>query len=89
MGNISAGKGLAIDYLVNNHGFTSVSNSDQIREEILKRDLEINRVNLAEVAGDLREKFGADILAKRAWEKICDLGVDKVVFDAIRTTGGN
>lgn len=87
VGHICSGKGEAIKYLVEKHGFIATSNSDQIREEIKKRGQEITRENLAVTAGDLREKYGPGILAQRAWDKIKEQNFEKVIFDAIRTLG--
>lgn len=87
VGPICSGKGEAIKYIVEKHGFISVSNSDQIREEIKKRGQDITRENLAVTAGDLRQKYGPGILAQRAWNKIKEQNPEKVVFDAIRTLG--
>lgn len=78
------GKGVAIDYLVKNHGFYYSSLSDRIREESRRRNLEITRENLQNLAGELREKLGPEILAKRTWERVLKDGFNKVVVDAIR-----
>ncbi len=83
-GTNGAGKGTVVDYLVQKHGYTHYSSRAAITEEILKRDLEVNRTNLNEVATDLREKFGPsyipDLYMKRAKEQ----GIQDYVIESIR-----
>ena len=79
-----AGKGTAIEYLVKKHSFFYSSTSDEIREEIRQRGQEITRENLQRTAGELRQKHGADIWAKRAWEKVLKSAQGWAVVDAIR-----
>lgn len=79
-----AGKGMVIEYLVEKHSFFCSSTSDEIREEIRQRGQEITRENLQKTAGELRQKHGTDIWAKRAWEKVLKSGQDWAVVDAIR-----
>lgn len=86
-GKNCSGKGDASKYLSQKYGFEIFTLSDQIREEIRNRNLEITRERLAEVGGELRDKFGSDILAKRAWEKIQEQGSKKAVVDGARSLG--
>jgi len=79
-----AGKREAIDYLTKKHGFFYSSTSDRIREEIQSQGKKITRLNLQKIGGELRNKFGPDILARRTWEKILSSGEKKVVIDSIR-----
>ena len=79
-----AGKGTVIDYLVKKHGFFYSSTSDEIREEIRRHGQEITRDNLQKTAGEMRQKYGPDIWARRAWEKVLNSGQNKAVVDAIR-----
>lgn len=79
-----AGKGTAIEYLVKKHGFSYFSTSDEIRKEIRRRGQEITRENLQKTAGEMRQKHGPDIWAKRAWEKVVSFGQNQAVVDAIR-----
>lgn len=87
VGKICSGKGEADKYLVEKYGFVSVSLSDQIREEIRKKGLDITRERLAETGGELREKYGSEILAKRAWEMILAQNVEKAIIDGARSLG--
>lgn len=79
-----SGKGTVIDYLVKKHGFFYSSTSDEIRSEIKNRGQKITRENLQKTAGELRQKHGPDIWAKRAWKKVANSGQDRAVVDAIR-----
>jgi dCMP deaminase len=63
-GKNGSGKTAVSEYLVS-RGFEYHSLSDAIREEILKRGLQITRDVLIDVGNELREKFGPGILAKR------------------------
>jgi dCMP deaminase len=63
-GKNGSGKTAVSEYLVS-RGFEYHSLSDAIREEILKRGLQITREVLIDVGNELREKFGPGILAMR------------------------
>jgi len=78
-GTNGAGKGEVAAYLVKK-GYEYFSLSDLIREELIKRDEEVTRDNLIKMGNQLREKFGADILARLVMEKI----KGKTVIDSIR-----
>ncbi|MDO8638209.1 MAG: AAA family ATPase [Candidatus Daviesbacteria bacterium] len=87
VGKLCAGKGAAISYLVEKHGFYASSCSDRIREAIRADGLEVTREKLLEFGGKLREEFGPEALAKLTWEKISREGVKKAVVDSIRAKG--
>lgn len=78
-GTNGAGKGEVAAYFVKK-GYEYFSLSDLIREELIKRDEEVTRNNLIKMGNQLREKFGADILARLIMEKIRG----KAVIDSIR-----
>ncbi len=80
------GKGILSDYLVEKHNFGYVSFSGAIKEEIEKRGRVVNRDSLQAVGGELREKFGPEVLAKRVWEKLVNLNCQQAVVDGIRGT---
>lgn len=86
VGRICAGKGVSIDYLVKKHGFIASSCSDRIREEIRRRGQEISREVLQQTSWELKEKFGATILADRTWQLLIEQGIEKVAVDSIRAT---
>jgi dCMP deaminase len=63
-GKNGSGKTEVSEYL-KNRGFEYHSLSDEIRNEIRRRGLEITREVLIDVGNGLREKFGSGILAER------------------------
>ena len=73
-----AGKDTVAENLVK-RGFTHFSLSDLIREELGRRGVEITRDNLINVANELREKYGHDVLAVRAVEKMKQKEGDYVI----------
>lgn len=80
---ISAGKGTVISFL-QKRGFFCLSLSDRIREEIVRRDQEITRERLLEVADQLRRSYGPDVLARRTWQIAQDQKNPQVAIDSIR-----
>lgn len=78
-GTNGAGKGEAAAFF-QNRGYDYFSLSDLIREELKKKRKEVSRDNLIETGNRLREKFGADILARRIIKKV----KGKAVIDSIR-----
>ncbi|TSC93367.1 MAG: hypothetical protein CEN91_245 [Candidatus Berkelbacteria bacterium Licking1014_85] len=69
----ASGKDTVAEILVNKYHFISLSLSDMIREECVKRNLEIIRENLIKIGNELREKFGTNILASRILQKFKQL----------------
>ena len=53
-GTLGAGKGIIVDYLVKEKGFTHYSVRAYITEEIQRRGMEVNRDTLTQVGNDLR-----------------------------------
>ena len=81
-GTNGAGKGEAAAFF-HRHGYESYSLSDILREELTRRGLALTRDNLIKIGNELRQKYGADILARRAWQRI----KNKAVIDSIRNPG--
>jgi dCMP deaminase len=80
-GRNASGKTEVSQYL-GSRGFEYHSLSDEIREEIRRRGLEITREVLIEVGNDLRSSYGAGVLAERILGR---LGHDRnCVVDSIR-----
>jgi dCMP deaminase len=80
-GNNGSGKTAVSEYL-KSRSFKYYSLSDEIREEIRRRSLEITREVLIDVGNELREKFGPGVLAERILQR---LGNDQnYVIDSIR-----
>ncbi|MBI4243921.1 MAG: AAA family ATPase [Planctomycetes bacterium] len=64
-----SGKDTAAEYFVTK-GFTHISLSDLLREEMKKRKIEITRDNLIQFANDLRRLLGPGVLADMAIRQI-------------------
>jgi dephospho-CoA kinase len=76
-----AGKGEATNFFTSKN-FIPFSLSDVIREECIKENIELTRENLIKKANNLREEFGAEILAKKT---VAKFQKDKnYVIDSIR-----
>ena len=78
-GTNSSGKGEAANFF-RQSGFSYFSLSDIIRDELSREQQEITRDNLIQKGNQLREKHGADILARRVMEKV----EGNAVIDSIR-----
>ncbi|GEM_PF-5658 len=77
-GTLGAGKGVVVEYL-KSRGFKHCSVRDFLSEEILKRGLSLNRVNMVLVANDLREKFGVGYIVEELYKKAEKEGGDCVI----------
>ncbi|MBI2669026.1 AAA family ATPase [Candidatus Woesearchaeota archaeon] len=80
-GNYAAGKDTVAE-LLQKMNFYHVSFSDLLREELAQRKVKITRDNLITIGNELRQQNGADILARRALEKLKD--GENHVFTSIR-----
>lgn len=78
-GTNGAGKGEVAAFF-KNKGYAYYSLSDLIRVELKKKEEESSRDNLIQMGNQLREKLGADILARLVMKKI----KGKAVIDSIR-----
>jgi len=65
-GTFCAGKDSFAKYLVEEKGFSHISLSDIIREELKVRGVEATRESLRVIGNEMREKEGSAVLAKRA-----------------------
>jgi len=81
-GTNAAGKTTIIDYL-NSRNFENHSLSDILREDLSSIGLEHTRENLIHIGNELREKYGASILADRIKMK---LSSKNTVIDSIRNS---
>jgi len=68
-GLYASGKDDAANYLVK-IGFIHYSLSDELREELKKKKVEITRENLISLGNELRKKHGPNILAKKIIKKL-------------------
>lgn len=82
-GPIGSGKGVVTDWF-KDHGFLTVSLSDEIRVELRKDSKEITRANMQEVGNQLRKELGDSILAGRVWEKVKGVQDSRIVIESIR-----
>ncbi len=64
-GLMGSGKGMAVNYLVKKYGFIADALSNRIKDEIIRKGGEVNRLTLPQTAGDLRKQFGPEVLAKK------------------------
>jgi dCMP deaminase len=79
-GKNGAGKTEVSDYL-RKRGFTYFSLSDEIREEVSRRELVSSRETLIDIGNELRARFGAGVLAERILERLghdCNYVVDSI-----------
>jgi dCMP deaminase len=81
---LAAGKGILSDYL-KEKDFIVYSCSDIIRDECKKRKIEITRDNLQKIGNELREQFGANVLAQRLVQIIKNSNKTNFVIESIRT----
>ena len=78
-GTNGAGKGEVANFL-KKKGYAYYSLSDLVRHQLSREGKELSRNNLIEMGNKLREKFGADILARLVVKKI----QGEAVIDSIR-----
>lgn len=83
-----SGKSKIVKEFEKRGGFPSVSlGGDIVREETLKRGLELTKENVAKVSIRLRQELGQNAVAKLAVEKVKALlkGSKVVVIDGVRS----
>lgn len=83
-GTDGAGKGVVVDYLVREKGFTHYSSRALISEEIEKRGLTPDRDTLRAVANDLRREYGNEFIVRRSYENAERDGVKNAVIESLR-----
>lgn len=81
-GYLASGKDTVAQYLQSKN-FHHYSLSDELRAILKERGVPSNRDNQVKVGNELREKYGADYLARRVSKKI----VTPAVISSIRTPG--
>jgi len=79
-----AGKSLVVE-VAKEKGYTVIIMGDEIREEAKRRQIPATPENLGKIMLELREKEGADVVAKRCVWKIKEAKQEKVVVEGIRS----
>ena len=85
-GTNGAGKGTVVEYLVKNKLFRHFSASGLITEEILRRNMPVNRGNMILVGNDLRAKNGAGYIAEELIRR-ASKNEGNSIIESIRTLG--
>ncbi len=83
-GQVGASKDFVRDILVELKGFKVFSLQDVLKDEVVRRGLEVTRENSHEVWVDLMDRFGSAVLAKRAVELLGD--EEFIIIDSIRSS---
>jgi dephospho-CoA kinase len=85
VGLCGTGKSAATRYIERNYKFKPIYFGGYVLEEVKKRNLEINSTNEKQVREDLRQKFGLDVIAKRAVDTINSLTTanSNVIIDGL------
>lgn len=82
-GSFGAGKGTVVEYLTQTKNFHHFSASGFITEEIIKRELPINRDSMIIVANDLRTTFGPSYIIDSLYKRASSQG-GKVIIESLR-----
>ena len=84
VGTLGSGKGIVRE-LLEERGFNGKIFSDVLKEELIKRGIEVNRENLQDMGNEIRNNEGTNTLAKRL---IASLDLTKDCFvDGARNPG--
>jgi dephospho-CoA kinase len=88
VGQIACGKGALVDFLTKKLDFVSFSLSSILHDELKKRSIKVfTRKTLQDIGDQLRNRYGDDVLAKRAIELLKKQGEKHVVIEGIRNPG--
>jgi dCMP deaminase len=82
-GSMASGKGVVAEYL-KKKGFVYLSLSDELREYLKGKKIEITRENLQNHGNQLREERGNEVLAKMVSDRILSQQLKNVIVDGIR-----
>ena len=85
-GTIGAGKGTIVDYLVKSKGFSHFSVRAFLTEEIIRRNMPINRDSMVIVANDLRAKYKPSYIIEELY-KAAQSGGKNSIIESIRNQG--
>ncbi len=85
-GTNGAGKGTIVEYLVKQKNWQHFSASGLLTEEIVRRNMPVNRDSMIIVANDLRAKYGAGYIAEELIRRAGN-NVGNSIIESIRTLG--
>ena len=85
-GTLGAGKGTVVEYLKEKYGFVHFSVRDFLKEEVLRRGMELNRDSLTQVANELRAAHSPSYVTDCLYERAAQQTHDAVI-ESIRTPG--
>lgn len=85
-GTIGAGKGVIVDYLINNYNFNHFSVRQFLIQEIKKRNMEVNRDSMVIVANQLRTLNSPSYITDQLYKQAAELNQNAVI-ESIRTPG--
>lgn len=85
-GTIGAGKGVIVDYLINNYNFNHFSVRQFLTQEIKKRNIEVNRDSMVVVANELRTLNSPSYITDQLYKQAAELNQNAVI-ESIRTPG--
>ena len=85
IGMPGSGKTEASEVISEETRASTVVMGDIIREETVKRGLELNPENIGFVSVELRKEYGDDVIAKRCFEKIKEIKNDIVIVEGVRS----
>ncbi len=84
-GTNGAGKGAVVDYLVTQKGFTHYSVRELILEEVKRRGLELNRVNIGATGTLMRQENEPAYFTNTFMARAKAAGKEDIVIESIRT----
>ena len=84
VGEMSSGKGTAVEYLEKKYSATSHRFSTSLRDVLSRISVEINRKNMQDLSRILREQFGENLLAKIISDDAKNDNNKIIIIDGIR-----
>lgn len=85
VGQIASGKGILVNYLTSQLGFSSFSLSSIVHDELKKKGVKkFTRQTLQDVGDELRRGYGDEVLARRLDEAIKGQKKENIVIEGIR-----
>ncbi|MBN2458517.1 AAA family ATPase [Candidatus Woesearchaeota archaeon] len=84
-GTLGAGKGTIVEYL-KKKGFVHFSVRGYLTSELEKRNMEVNRDNMVELANRIRAENSPSYIAEQMYEQASKTGKD-IIIESLRTEG--